>query len=84
MKECQESQWAGHPGMHRTFALVSHSDFWPQLKDDVETYVRTSLVCQEDKVEQARPAGLLHPLPIPAWESIFYGFFIVGLATSEG
>ena len=30
----------------------------------MKTYVRTFLMCQEDKVEQQQPRGLLEPLPI--------------------
>ena len=85
MKECHDSKWAGHPGVHRTLALVGDAYYWPNLRDDVEAYVKTCLVCQQDKVEQHTPAGLLEPLPIPErpWESISMDF-IVGLPASEG
>jgi len=55
------------------------------MKDDVETYVKICLLCQQDKIEQEAPAGLLKPLPIPErpWESVSMDF-IVGLPTSEG
>ncbi|RWR94938.1 hypothetical protein CKAN_02425600 [Cinnamomum micranthum f. kanehirae] len=33
--------------------------------EDVEEYVRTCLVCQQDKVERKKQAGLLEPLPGP-------------------
>lgn len=71
---------AGHPGMHRTLTLVERGYFWPQMRKDVDLYVRTCLVCQQDKVEQAKPTGLLEPLPIPErpWESISMDF-ILGL-----
>ena len=75
----------GHPGIHRTLALVGNSYYWPHMKDDVEVYVKTCLVCQQDKIEQGAPAGLLEPPPIPhrPWESVSVDF-IVGLPTSEG
>ncbi|CAA0813273.1 Uncharacterized mitochondrial protein AtMg00860 [Striga hermonthica] len=75
----------GHPGQRRTVALLETNYFWPQLKDDVETYVRTCLVCQQDKIENRHPAGLLEPLPIPAgpWDSITLDF-ISSLPQSEG
>ncbi|XP_057508584.1 uncharacterized protein LOC130791472 [Actinidia eriantha] len=55
------------------------------MQDDVELYVKTCLVCQQDKVEQSRPAGLLEPLPTPdqPWESISMDF-ITSLPKSEG
>jgi len=85
MKECHNSKCARYPGIQRTLALVGDSYYWPHLKDDVETYVKTCLVCQQDKIEQGAPVRLLEPLLIPKrpWESIFMNF-IVGFPTSEG
>ncbi|KAL3499013.1 hypothetical protein ACH5RR_041745 [Cinchona calisaya] len=85
MEECHDSKWAGHPGMHRTLALIQNGYYWPRMRDDVETYVRTCLICQQDKIEQSKTAGLLEPLPIPErpWESVSMDF-IVGFPKSEG
>ena len=52
IKECHDSKWAGHPGQRRTRVLLESVYYWPQIWDDVETYVKTCLVCQQDKVEQ--------------------------------
>ncbi|KAL4341343.1 hypothetical protein GQ457_08G022080 [Hibiscus cannabinus] len=80
MKESHDSKWAGHPGIHRTTALLADQYFWPHMSRDVEAYVKTCLVCQQDKVEAGKPMGLLQPLPIPErpWESISMDF-IIGL-----
>lgn len=61
-------------------ALLECAYYWPQIYDDVELYVKTCLVCQQDKPEQQRPTGPLDPLPIPErpWESISMDF-IIGL-----
>ncbi|KAE8736351.1 cytochrome P450 78A7-like [Hibiscus syriacus] len=85
MRECHDSKWAGHPGIHRTLALIAEHYYWPHMGNDVEAYVKTCLVCQQDKIEQRRPAGLLQPLPIPEkpWESLSMDF-IVGLPVSDG
>jgi hypothetical protein len=85
LKECHDSRYAGHPGTHRTLSLVQERFYWPRLRDDVEAYVRTCLVCQQDKVENQPPAGLLQPLQIPEkpWEGVSMDF-IVGLPKSEG
>ncbi|KAL0462686.1 UNVERIFIED_CONTAM: Transposon Tf2-11 polyprotein [Sesamum latifolium] len=42
------------------------------MRDDVETYVRTCLICQQDKADHQKKASLLQPLPIPTrpWESV--------------
>lgn len=50
--------------MARTLALVRNNYYWPRMQDDIEAYVRTCLVCQQDKVEHLNPAGLQEPLPI--------------------
>ncbi|KAL0388133.1 UNVERIFIED_CONTAM: Transposon Ty3-G Gag-Pol polyprotein [Sesamum radiatum] len=46
------------------------------MEEDVEAYVRTCLVCQLDKVERKKEAGLLQPLPIPEvpWQSVSMDF----------
>lgn len=59
LKECPETRWAGHPGQQRTLALLEAAYYWPHMRDDVDEYVRTCLVCQQDKVERKRQGGLL-------------------------
>ncbi|GJY19124.1 putative nucleotidyltransferase, ribonuclease H [Tanacetum coccineum] len=56
-----------------------------KTEDDVETFVRTCLICQQDKIEQKKPGGLLEPLPTPKgpWESVSMDF-ITCLPKSEG
>lgn len=46
------------------------------MHDDVEAYVRTCLMCQQDKVEYQKPGGLLEPLltPMHLWESVSMDF----------
>ncbi|KAE8660305.1 Detected protein of unknown function [Hibiscus syriacus] len=78
MRECHDSKWAGYPGIHRTLALIAEHYYWPHMGNDVEAYAKTCLVCQQDKIEQRRPAGLLQPLPIPEkpWESLSMDFIV--------
>ncbi|KAE8730099.1 hypothetical protein F3Y22_tig00003041pilonHSYRG00844 [Hibiscus syriacus] len=85
IKECNDTKWAGHPGQKRTMALLETTYFWPHIKDSVEFYVKTCLVCQQDKVENRQPAGLLEPLPVSQrpWDSITLDF-ISALPKSEG
>ncbi|KAL0313109.1 UNVERIFIED_CONTAM: Transposon Tf2-11 polyprotein [Sesamum radiatum] len=42
------------------------------MRDDVETYVRTYLICQHDMADHQKKAGFPQPLPIPTrpWESV--------------
>ena len=51
LKKCHDSQWAGHPGVHRTLVLTEKNYYWYRMRDDVEAYVKTCLVCQQDKTE---------------------------------
>ncbi|KAF7143242.1 hypothetical protein RHSIM_Rhsim05G0156800 [Rhododendron simsii] len=51
LRETQDPQWAGHPGRQRMLALLSRSYYWPKMEDDVEAYVKTCLVCQQDKMK---------------------------------
>nr|GEV01859.1 hypothetical protein [Tanacetum cinerariifolium] len=85
LKECHDSKWAGHSEIKRTLALVDGSYYWPRMGDDVETFVRTYLICQQDKIEQKKSEGLLEPLPTPKgpWESVSMDF-ITCLPKSEG
>jgi len=85
MTEIHDPQWAGHPGRERMVALLSQNYYWPKMKDDVELYVRTSLVCQQDKTLREREAGLLQPLLIPEkpWVSVSMDF-IVGFPKVDG
>ena len=64
VKEYHDSLWAGHPGIRHTFALLKSTYYWPRMRDEVKEYVRTCLVCQQDKVVQQQPGGLLNPLPM--------------------
>lgn len=52
IKECHNSLWMGLPGVHHTLTLVERAYNWPQMREDMELYVRTCLVCRQDKVEQ--------------------------------
>ncbi|KAL0409742.1 UNVERIFIED_CONTAM: Transposon Tf2-11 polyprotein [Sesamum radiatum] len=65
ISECHDTLWAGHQGEERTYALVQRAYYWPQMRDDVETYVRTCLIYQQDKADHQKKTGLLQPLPIP-------------------
>ena len=76
LRECHDSLWVGHTGIHRTLALVERAFYWSKMGTDVEEYVRMCLTCQQDKVEQWKSMGLLEPLPVPerSWESISLDF----------
>ncbi|KAL0310177.1 UNVERIFIED_CONTAM: Transposon Ty3-I Gag-Pol polyprotein [Sesamum calycinum] len=78
VEETDDPQWVGHPGINIMVALLAHRYYWPRMEEDVEAYVRTCLVCQLDKVERKKEAGLLQSLPIPEvpWQSISMDFIL--------
>jgi hypothetical protein len=66
-------------------ALLSQTYYWPKMEDDVELYVRTCLVCQQDKTLRQREAGLLQPLLIPKKPWVLVSMdFIVGFSKADG
>lgn len=78
LKETHDSPWAGHPGQECTLALLSQSYYWPRMENDVEQYVKTCLVCQQDKTERRKEAGLLEQLPIleRPWMSLSMDYIV--------
>ena len=49
LKETYDPQWARHTGKERMYALLSRSYYWNKMELDIELYVKTCLVCQQDK-----------------------------------
>ena len=85
LQHYHESPIAGHAGTHKTHARIKREFFWNGMHSDVRTYIRECDVCQRNKSENIKPAGLLQPLPIPkqAWVDISMDF-IDGLPISKG
>ena len=42
--------------------------WWTRMKREIAQFVNECDVCRRVKAEHQRPAGLLHPLPIPEWK----------------
>ena len=78
LKETHDPQWAGHPSKERMNALLSCSYYWLKMELDIELYVKTCLVCQQDKGITLKEADLLQPLPIPEnpWVSVLMDFIV--------
>lgn len=67
---------AGHQGFDRTYASMHRYFYWPRMAVDIRNYVQSCDACQRNKANQALPAGLLQPLPIPTsrWEQVSMDF----------
>jgi hypothetical protein len=85
LKECHDGPLASHGGAKRTTTFPKKSYYWPNLKDDAEEYVKTCLLCQQNRTLNKKKAGLLQPLPIleGPWESVSMDF-MVSLPPSKG
>ena len=42
------------PRVERIMALLGKSYCWPKMEEEVETYVKTCLICQQDKMEKKK------------------------------
>jgi hypothetical protein len=74
----------GHSGFHATYYRIKQLFSWPGMKDDIVSFIKRCVVCQQAKVEHIRTPGLLQPLPVPtqAWQIICMDF-IEGLPKSK-
>ncbi|MCO5596960.1 hypothetical protein L7F22_051031 [Adiantum nelumboides] len=78
--------YVGHRGVDSTIKALEMYFFWPSLRKDTESFVRSCLVCQRVKYDRGKAYGLLQPLPIPTapWESIAMDFIFGLPRTSSG
>ncbi len=85
LKKCHDGPLASHGGAKRTTTFLKKSYYWPNLKEDMEEYVKTCLTCQQNRVLNKKQVGLLWPLPIleGPWESVSMDF-MVSLPPSRG
>ncbi|KAL3686374.1 hypothetical protein R1sor_008948 [Riccia sorocarpa] len=85
LKEAHDVPLAGHKEAKGTLAKLAKQYFWPGMREDVDHFVKTCVVCQGNRVLYQKAQGLLRPLPIPSkpFESISMDF-ITSLPGSGG
>jgi hypothetical protein len=66
LRECHDCPSAGHLGVAKTLQRVAERFWWPHMARTVRNYVVSCPSCQLNKPSSQSPAGLLHPLPVPA------------------
>ena len=66
LHQLHSSAIGGHLGINKTLDLIGRSYYWPTLRADVETFIKSCPICQTCKSNSQSPAGLLEPLPVPA------------------
>ncbi|WVZ95682.1 hypothetical protein U9M48_041416, partial [Paspalum notatum var. saurae] len=58
--------------------------WWTRMKREIAKYVSECHVCKRVKADHLKPAGMLHPLNIPAWKwEDIHMDFVVGLPRTQ-
>nr|GFB64841.1 reverse transcriptase domain-containing protein [Tanacetum cinerariifolium] len=68
MHESHKSKYSIHPGSDKMYQDMKKLYWWPNMKDDIATYVSKCLTCAKVKAEHQRPSGLLVQPKIPEWK----------------
>lgn len=56
----------GHFGFDKSYEALHNDYYWPNMRKDLEAaYIPSCTECQHNKDRTAKPAGPLHPLPVP-------------------
>ena len=73
-------------GITKTLKQIETNFLWPQLRDDVKTYVNTCDVCQRSKASTTRTARLLQPSGIleSKWECVSLDIIIGPTPRNQG
>ena len=69
---CQESEFYGFSGVHRTMVLIKRDYVCSHLRHYVEQYILSCDVCQAAKSRRVDTARVPRPLPVPdsKWHSV--------------
>ncbi|XP_039309912.1 uncharacterized protein K02A2.6-like [Solenopsis invicta] len=59
LRESHDDPQSGHLGVDKTHNRLSIAYYWPNAFRDVTGYVKGCEICQQTKVEQASPVGLM-------------------------
>ena len=76
----------GHFGADKAYATLKDHYYWPNMRRDlVRSYIPGCAECQRNKSATVKPAGPLHPLPIPDGRGTSVALDFVGpLPKDEG
>jgi hypothetical protein len=63
---------ASHRGVAKTISLISRTWYWKNMAQDIKLYVDTCKLCQQNKISNQAPQGLLHPIASPEsrWHTV--------------
>ncbi|GJV84152.1 putative reverse transcriptase domain-containing protein [Tanacetum coccineum] len=86
MHESHKSKYSIHPGFDKMYQDMKKLYWWPNIKENIATYVSKFLTCAKVKAEHQRPSGLLVQPDIPQWkwDNITMDFFTKLPKSSQG
>ncbi|GKE71700.1 putative reverse transcriptase domain-containing protein [Tanacetum coccineum] len=84
MHESHKSKYSIHPVSDKMYQDLKKLYWWPNMKDEIATYVSKCLTCAKVKAEYQKPSGLLvQPMiPVWKWENITMDFVTILPRTS--
>lgn len=63
---CLAHDTLGHFGFDKSYETIRHAYFWPGMRTELKkVYIPSCDLCQRNKGSTCKPAGPLHPLPVP-------------------
>ncbi|GJX96178.1 putative reverse transcriptase domain-containing protein [Tanacetum coccineum] len=68
MHESHKSKYLIHPGSDKMYQDLKKLYWWPNMKDEIATYVSKCLTCAKVKAECQKPSYLLVQPMIPVWK----------------
>ncbi|GJR10556.1 putative reverse transcriptase domain-containing protein [Tanacetum coccineum] len=68
MHESHKSKYSVHLGSDKMYQDMKKLYWWPNMKDNIATYVSKCLTCLRVKAEHQKPSGLSVQLEIPQWK----------------
>ncbi|GJV28777.1 putative reverse transcriptase domain-containing protein [Tanacetum coccineum] len=68
MHESHKSKYSIHPGSDKMYQDWKQLYWWPNMKENIATYVSKCLTCSKVKAEHQKPSGLLVQPEIPEWK----------------
>ncbi|GKE84843.1 putative reverse transcriptase domain-containing protein [Tanacetum coccineum] len=86
MHESHKSKYSIHPGSDKMYQDLKKLYWWPNMKDEIATYVNKCLTYAKVKAKYQKPSGLLvqHVIQICKWENITVDFIAKLPKTSTG